>query len=383
MNCILVHYSEIGLKGGNRDFFEKKLVSNIKTALSDFKPFVKRLSGRIMVIHEGDESKIEERLRKVPGIASFSFALEAGRDMDEMKKALDVLASGKRKEKIKTFAVSCVRSDKGFGHTSKEMNEIFGDYLRKKYKWKVNLSNPESTFFVEVTQKQAFVHTEKINGIGGLPVTSGGKLVSLLSGGIDSPVAAREMFKRGCSIVFVHFHNWTSQKDVVKDKVERIVKVLSGYQPKTRLYMVPFEELQKSLLMKVPSELRMIVYRRIMFKIAWVIAEKEKALGFVTGDSVGQVASQTLENLSCIYDNVRCPVFTPLAGANKEEIIAKAKAIGTYDLSILPYSDCCSFLVAKHPETRAKLDVIEKVESGIDIDALSKKALEAAGIKDF
>ncbi len=380
MNCILIHYSEIALKGRNRIFFEKKLIENIKSALSSEKPFVKRLSGRIMLIHDGSEKKIRERLMKVPGISSFSFAVEAEKDMEDIRKAIDSIAKGM---KIKTFAVSASRADKSFGRSSKEINEVLGDYIRKKYKWKVDLSNPESTFSVEVAYKSVFVYIEKVRGMGGLPVGTSGTLVSLLSGGIDSPVASYEMFKRGCRIVFVHFHNWTSEKEIVRDKVKSIVEMLSEYQPRTRLYMIPFEEIQKNLIMKVPSELRMIVYRRMMFEIAGMIARKEKALGFVTGDSIGQVASQTLENLNCIYSKACFPVFTPIASMNKEEIISAAKRIGTYDLSILPYSDCCSFLVAKHPETKARAGMIDKVESGIDIDGLSSKALGAAEISEF
>jgi thiamine biosynthesis protein ThiI len=380
MECIVVHYSEIGLKGKNRDSFEHRLMDNIRSSLKEFAPVVKRLPGRLMIDYDpDDEKKIREKLRKVPGIASFSFALKTDRDVEEMKKALDRLAD----KRTKTFAVSTARADKGFRHTSKEVNEILGDYLRKKYKWKVNLTKPERTFHVEITSREAFVFTEKIRGLGGLPVGSSGKLVALLSGGIDSPVAAFEMFRRGCPVVFVHFHNWGAQKDIVRDKVERIVSVLSEYQPRSRLYLVPFESLQKSIIAKIPSKYRMIVYRRVMFEIAGMIAEKEKALGFVTGDSVGQVASQTLENLGVIYESARLPVLTPLAGDNKEDIVNRAKDIGTYDISTLPYSDCCSFLVDKHPETRAKLDVIEKVEKEIDVPALAKKALERAEIRDF
>jgi thiamine biosynthesis protein ThiI len=380
MECIVVHYSEIGLKGRNRKMFEHRLMDNIRLSLKEFAPVVKRLPGRFMIDYDPeDEKKIRKKLEKIPGIASFSFALKADREIDDIKKALDRLAD----KKINTFAVSTSRADKGFKHTSKEVNEILGDYLRKKHRWKVNLSRPDKTFYVEITSREAFVFTEKVKGLGGLPVGSSGKLVALLSGGIDSPVAAYEMFKRGCPVVFVHFHNWSAQKDIVKDKVERIVSVLSEYQPRSRLYLVPFEELQKGIVAKVPSKYRMIVYRRIMFEIAGMIAEKEHALGFVTGDSVGQVASQTLENLGVIYGSARLPVITPLAGDNKDDIVNKAKEIGTYDISTLPYSDCCSFLVDKHPETRARLDVIERVEREIDVPALAKKALERAEIRDF
>ena len=341
---------------------------------------MKRLRGRIIAETEGSEKDVSGILSKVPGISGFSFAAEAERDMDSIKKALDALAE---KQEIRTFAVSSSRADKGFHKTSNEMNVELGDHLRKKYGWKVDLSNPETTFFVEVTGRQAFVYTARHRGMGGLPAGTGGRLISLLSGGIDSPVAAYEMLKRGCEIVFVHFHNWTGQKEVVRDKVERIAGVLSASQPRTRLYMVPFGDIQKQLLLKVPSDYRMIIYRRMMFAIAGMIARKEKALGFVTGDSVGQVASQTLENILCIYDRACYPVFTPVAGANKEEIIAKAREIGTYELSILPYSDCCSFLVAKHPVTKARLRDVERIEGGIDVVGLAKKALDDAEIREF
>ncbi|MBN1896901.1 MAG: tRNA 4-thiouridine(8) synthase ThiI [Candidatus Aenigmarchaeota archaeon] len=380
MECIVVHYSEIGLKGRNRGFFENMLISNIRQSLKEFAPIVERLSGRIMIDYDPDDRKeIEKRLQRISGISSFSFALAAERDIEDIKSAIDRLATGK----VKSFAISTFRGDKTFRHKSQEMNVMLGDYVNEKYGWKVNLTNPDRTFFVEISRKHVFIFTEKIRGPGGLPVGSSGKLVSLISGGIDSPVAAYEMFKRGCPIVFVHFHNWGTDKEVVRDKVESLVKVLSKHQPRTVLYMVPFEELQKSIIAHVPSKYRIIVYRRVMFGIAGMIARKEKALGFVTGDSVGQVASQTLENIYCIYAMAQLPVFTPIAGSNKEDIVAKAKEIGTYDISILPYSDCCSFLVDKHPETRAKLEVIEKVESPIDIEALSRNALEHTEILKF
>jgi thiamine biosynthesis protein ThiI len=381
MNCIVVHYSEIGIKGGNRNFFEQKLISNLKSAMPE-KSCVKisRLYGRI-VVETGRKAigkAMAGRLKKIAGISHFSPALQTDLEIGSIKKALDQIA---KKQKIRKFAVSATRSNKNFRYTSHQLNEILGDYLRKKYGWNVDLSNPGLTFYVEITEKCALVYTEKTSGLGGLPVTSSGRLISLISGGIDSPVAALEMMKRGCSIVFVHFHNLTQQKDIVKDKVEKIVKMLAEYQPKTRLYLIPFEELQRSIISKIPAKYRMIVYRRVMFSIANRIAESEKALGFVTGDSVGQVASQTLENLNVIYKKARFPVFAPLIGSNKEEIIGLAKKIGTYELSILPYSDCCSFLVAQHPETRSKPEEIEKMESNLEIKKLVNSALKNAEIK--
>ncbi len=385
MNCVVVHYSEIGLKGKNREFFEHKLISNLRGALQGLGAGkVSRLYGRIVIeLGKGGEAanrKIQERLQKVAGISNFSFAVSSPREINGIEDALVRAAKGK---KIKTFALSATRSDKRFRYTSRELKEILGDFLRKRYKWKVDLSNPDLTFFIEVTEKMAFVYTEKVRGLGGLPVTSSGKLVCLISGGIDSPVAAMEMMKRGCSIVFVHFHNWTKDKDVVKDKVARIVEVLSEFQPKTVLYMIPFQDLQKEIIMKIQARYRMIVYRRVMFAIANRIAESEKALGFVTGDSVGQVASQTLENLRVIYGKARLPVFAPLVSRNKQEIVDMAKRIGTYDLSILPYSDCCSFLIAPHPETRARPGNIEGMESNIELDKLVSSALRKKQVKEF
>lgn len=372
--CILVHYSEIGLKGKNRDFFEKKLMENISAALPGAR--VQRLQGRLSVDWGGSEDEARSRLSKVPGISSFSFAVRTGKDMDELKEAMDSLTEGVH---AKTFAIDASRSDKRLPHTSMDMNRMLGDHVREKRGWKVDLRNPDVTLSVEVTYREAFSFSGKAKGLGGLPVGSGGRLVSLISGGLDSPVASFRMMGRGCEVVFVHFHNWTSDKDVVRDKVERLVKVLSAYQPKTTLYMVPFGEIQKEMVMKVPSDYRMIVYRRMMLRIAGLIAQKERALGFVTGDSVGQVASQTLENLGCIYAAAGgLPVIAPLAGDNKEDIVAQARSIGTYDISILPYSDCCSFLIAQHPQTRARLHDVEKLEEGMDVSALAQNAMDSA-----
>ncbi|MBN2330659.1 MAG: tRNA 4-thiouridine(8) synthase ThiI [Candidatus Aenigmarchaeota archaeon] len=383
MNCIVVHYSEIGLKGKNRGFFEHKLVSNIRLALKGLGSLkVSRLHGRILIsLGRNREAKgIGERLLKVPGVSYFAFALSAGRDLAGIKKSL---AAAAKKEKLKTFAISTMRSDKRFRLTSREINEALGDFIGKKHGWRVNLSKPDMTFFVEVTEQGAFVYTEKIRGLGGLPVTSSGRLLSLISGGIDSPVAAFEMFRRGCSVIFVHFHNQTGQRDIVKDKVDKIVKALSEYQPSTKLYMVPFGDLQKGIIMHIPARYRMIVYRRVMFAIANRIAQREGALGFVTGDSVGQVASQTLENLNVIYEKAGFPVFSPLIGRNKEEIVSIAKDIGTYELSILPYSDCCSFLVAPHPETKGRIEDIRKLEAGLDLDRLVEDALKESELKKY
>lgn len=207
------------------------------------------------------------------------------------------------------------------------------------------------------------------------------KLVVLLSGGIDSPVAAWHMINVECNVILVHFHNYTSTGTAVKDKIVKLAKVLSEYQPKIKLYLVPFKEIQTEIIKFIPSKLRMIVTRRMMLRIAEKILEKEKADALVTGDNLAQVASQTLENLSVIHKVTKHPILTPLLGENKEDIIKTAKKIGTYELSIMPYSDCCSFLIDKHPETRAKPEVIEGVEKNLKIQELVGKALEEAEVK--
>jgi len=200
------------------------------------------------------------------------------------------------------------------------------------------------------------------------------KLISLLSGGIDSPVASWQMIDIGYDVVLVHFHNYSNTGTAVKDKIMKIAKAISNYQPKTKLYLVPFKEIQTEIIKNIPSKTRMIITRRMMFRIAEKILEKEDAKALITGDNLAQVASQTLENINVIYKSTKYPVLTPLIGSNKDDIIKKAEEIGTYELSIIPYSDCCSFLIDKHPETKAKLEVIEELEKNLKIKELVDKA---------
>lgn len=207
------------------------------------------------------------------------------------------------------------------------------------------------------------------------------KLVVLMSGGIDSPVAAWRMINLDCKIILVHFHNYTTTSTTVKEKILNIAKVLSNYQPKLKLYLIPFKEVQTEIIKFIPSKLRMIITRRMMLRIASKILEKEKASALVTGDNLAQVASQTLENINAIYKVTEHPILTPLLGENKEEIIKEARKIGTYELSIIPYSDCCSFLVDKHPETKAKIEKIEEVEKTLKINELANNALKEAEIE--
>jgi len=382
MRYIVCHYHEIGLKGKNRKFFENKLVENIKKVLplGSFE-FVKRISGRIIVkLNEKglkEEKKIRESLKKVFGIVHFAFAHFSKPEIELIEKqALEILKT----KTFKTFKIEAQRSDKRFPLTSPKINERVGALVVEKLKKKVKLKKPSITFFIEVVEKHAFLYTEKIKAYGGLPVGTGGKAAILLSGGIDSPVAAFLTMKRGVKVIFIHFHAhpYTDQASI--DKVKRIVKVLNQFQFDSKLYLVPFADVQKAILLKTQAKLRVILYRRFMFRIAEEIAKKEKSLALVTGDSIGQVASQTLKNIQVINQVAELPVLRPLIGLDKEEIIEKAKEIETFNISILPHQDCCARFLPKHPETRADLGEVESNEKKLDIKDLIEKTIESAKI---
>lgn len=381
---ILVHYSEIGTKGENRPFFEKKLIENIQKALSSLNNIeVKRFYGHIIVklSTSSETDKAVAKLRKVPGIATISPCLISPLDISSIKEELMTLYDT-RDENAKTFRITARRSNKNFPLTSQEISRELGSCIVSDNSLKVDLTSPDVNFRVEITEQGAYLFTQKISGIGGLPVGVNGKLIALISGGIDSPVAAYRMLSRGCSVILVHFYN---QQQGVIDKLESLAGIIAEYQPNTILYTVPFVEIQRKLIMHIPARERMIVYRRVMFDIASRILHDHKGKGFVTGDSLGQVASQTPENIRVIWNKAKWPVFAPLIGDDKETIITEAKKLGTYETSILPYSDCCSFNIAPHPETRADLKTIEKLEEPLDIESEVRKALDTArkNIKRF
>jgi thiamine biosynthesis protein ThiI len=363
-DSVVVHYGEIGVKGKNRDFFENRLMENIRKALGKHVERVYKRYGRIVCDHgkHADLDSIRKTLEGLPGIEYFSFAVKSGLDMKDIRKAsLDALND----INFTTFGVVSKRSDKEFRMTSQELNTDIGSHICKQMGKKVKLDGPDVELHVEVCEKEAFVYCDKHRGVGGLPVGAGSKLVCSLSGGIDSPVSSFLMMKRGCRVVFVHIYNDTLTNTGVLSKLDDIVRQLTNFQLDSKLYVIPFGDIQKQIIMHVPAELRMIIYRRFMMKIINEICRIEKANGIVTGDSVGQVASQTVENMKCIYQASELPIFPPLIGMNKEEITGIAKRIGTYKHSITPYPDCCSYMIAKHPETKATLERILRIEKGI------------------
>ena len=401
MKYVICHYHEIALKGKNRKFFEEKLIENIKQSLkSVYFEFVKRISGRIIIklTEQGlkNKEKIKKSLKNVFGIAYFAFAESCEQELKAIKeKTFELLKS----QKFKSFKIFAQRSKKDFTLTSKEINEKVGEYILKRFKIQtglfvpgncsaikkdlrlkieVDLDNPNITCFIEIVEKYVFLYLEKILGPGGLPVSVSGKVVVLLSGGIDSPVAAFYIMKRGAKAIFVHFHSYPYTNKASIEKISKLIKILNKFQFNSRLYLIPFNFIQKQILLKTPAQLRIILYRRFMFRIAQEIAKKEKALAIVSGESLGQVASQTLENIKVIEQAVTLPIFRPLISEDKQDIIKKAQEINTFEISILPHQDCCARFLPKHPEIRAVLREVEKAEKKLDVEKLNEQALQKA-----
>jgi thiamine biosynthesis protein ThiI len=281
---------------------------------------------------------------------------------------------------FKSFKIDTRRADKSFPLTSVEINQRVGAYVKTRSQAEVDLEQPELTCWIEIVERLALIYVERLRGPGGLPVGTSGKVVVLLSGGIDSPVAAWKMIKRGCTPVFVHFHSFPYTNKESQEKARQIAKLLANYSLKAKIYLVPFAEVQRHIMVETPLSTRVILYRRFMMRLAEQIAVRERARVLVTGDSVGQVASQTIENIDVISRAVSMPILRPLVGDDKIEIVDVARRIGTFEISILPDQDCCSLFVPKHPETKADLNEIEQSEARLDMREVMKAAVESAEV---
>ncbi len=395
---IIVHYSEIGLKGRNRKIFENKLIKNIKAHISKLGSFkLVHLHDRILIEVDNirnisacqQAGEYPNILTKVFGIANFSFADSCKLDFEEIKKQALKIAKGYyglgfSKGKWKTFAIKTNRVNKKFKLSSQHVNEQIGGVILNNFKnKKVKLKNPDLTIYIDILNTQALIYAEKIKANGGLPTGTAGNVISLISGGIDSPVASFQIMKRGCQIIFCHFHSYPQTSTESQNNVKKLVSILNQYQLNSKLYLIPILDIQKQIVAKCSAKLRVILYRRIMMRIATKIAEQENAKALITGDSIGQVASQTLENIQAISESTNLPIFRPLAGLDKEEIIMTAKKISTYQTSILPFSDCCSLFVPQKPETKAKLEEVLRDEQELEINNLIKKSLDNIIIKQF
>ncbi len=379
----LIHYHEIALKGKNRSFFLKQLATNLQIASRDLDVGpLRRPAGRLFLEMEEGTSweALRERLSRVFGIANFAAASRVLPDLDLLSKSIEGEISGRR---FASFAVAARRAFKTFPHTSQEINQVIGARVKLASGAKVDLSNPDLTVYIEVLPNEAFYYFEKIRGPGGLPVGVSGTVVCLLSGGIDSPVAAYRMMKRGCRVVFVHFHSQPFADRTSEEKAIDLAQRLTRYQFASRLYLVPFGETQQEVVAGVTSRFRILVYRRLMLRIAEEIARKEGAQVLVTGESLGQVSSQTIENIAAIEEAATLPILRPLVGMDKEEITEQAQQIGTYDISIIPDQDCCSMFAPRQVATRTTDKEISLAESILDLGPLVQGALSAARLVEM
>jgi thiamine biosynthesis protein ThiI len=376
--CIVVHYHELALKGRNRPRFVARLTANLRRATRGLGiAAVRALPGRVVLdlADDADAEAAGRRVEEVFGVANYALCRREKTGLERLKEAVADLIDGRPFE---SFRISARRGDKLYPMTSMEVNEALGRHVQSLRPVRVDLSEPELTIHVEVLEREALIYTEKRPGPGGLPVGVSGNVAALLSGGIDSPVAACRMMQRGCRVSFIHFHSHPFLSKASLEKAVDLAERLVRHQGRATLYAVPFGELQRQVVLGAPVPLRVVLYRRLMMRIAAELAGRERAGALVTGESLGQVASQTLENLRVIDEAAPLLVLRPLIGMDKQEIIDRAKAIGTYEISILPDQDCCQLFVPKHPATKTTLEQIRRAERALPIDAMVKEAAAAA-----
>ena len=383
MNSVLIRYHEIALKKGNRAYFTELLKRNILSAVKDLgAKEIRSLPARLLLAFKKDvdQETVIRRISSVFGVANFSLVETTARDIEALRARILEALNGTRFE---SFRIETQRGDKTFPLNSPEINRRLGAAVKEKSAARVDLTHPELTVFVEILPRDAFFGFNKIPGAGGLPVGGSGRVVSLISGGIDSPVAAYRMLQRGCRLIFVHFHSAPYLDRTSQEKVRQLVSMLTRHQFLSRLYLVPFGEIQRQIVAAVNRPLRVVLYRRMMMRIAEGVARKEKAKALVTGESLGQVASQTLENMAVIQQAATLPILRPLVGMDKQEIIDQARRIGTFDISSIPDQDCCQLFVPKHPATKARFDEVEDAESNYDPKEMLRFGLENATKEEF
>ncbi|CAN5722794.1 tRNA 4-thiouridine(8) synthase ThiI [soil metagenome] len=379
-DVLVIHYHEISLKGRNREFFEDALGRNLKRALRGTGyDRIRRGFGRITVDFK-EENRLEdavERASKVFGVANIGVGRRVAQDIHEMGAvALELMEA----EPFESFAVRARRSHSTFGMKSSETNEIIGQRIKDATGATVRLKDPAATAYVEVFGNSALVYRRLVQGLGGLPVGTSGRMIALLSGGIDSPVAAWRMALRGAEVEFLHFHGRPYTDPSSIRQAEELLDVLIKYQLRGLLHLVPLGDAQKEIVLHAPANLRVVLYRRTMMRIAAALATQREAQALITGDSLGQVASQTVENINTVSGAIPgVRVFRPLIGMDKMEIIKTAQAIGTFDISTRKYQDCCVLFEPRSPITRATETAAKLAEVDLDVDALAGKAL--AGIE--
>lgn len=375
---ILVRYTEIHLKGLNRPFFEKKLIANMKSSLKGIPCKIYHEQGRIYVHSVPDDSFDEaiDRLRRVFGIHSLSPAYVVDKDWDNVVNTCYELMEKEIERSGKTsFKVFARRSDKHYFMNSDAINREMGGLMLERFPClHVDIHNPEIKLCIEI-RDSAYVYCEEIPCANGMPIGSAGQATLLISGGIDSPVAGYMMAKRGLILSAVHFYSYPYTSERARDKVVELAGLLSKYAGPIRLFLVPFTDIQMKIYDECPEKETTVIMRRLMMKIAERIAVSEESRALITGEALGQVASQTLESLCVTNDAVSMPVFRPLIGFDKDEIMELARKIGTYETSILPYEDCCTVFVPKHPVTKPDLETLRASEAAVDFSELIEKAI--------
>lgn len=383
MTSVVIHYKELALKGRNRPWFVHTLIRHLQTVLAGLGVTgVRSVMGRVEVElgSRAQWDEVRERLSRVFGVANFSYAARGPLDLPQLASAI-LVALGDRTPD--SFRVSVRRSDKRFPLTSPQIEREVGGRIKEHTGWRVDLEQAALTVHIEMLPEQAFFFFGKEPGAGGLPTGTGGRVACLLSGGIDSPVAAYRMMRRGCTVLCLHFHSYPILSRASQDKVREIATLLTQYQLRTRVIFIPFGELQQQVVLACRSELRVVVYRRLMLRIAERLAQGWRAKALVTGEVIGQVASQTLDNLTTIAAATSMELLRPLVGMDKDEITAEAARLGTLPISNIPDQDCCTLFTPKHPATRARLADVLTAEAALPVEALVASAIERVVVEDF
>ena len=384
--CILLKFGELVLKGQNRYKFEDLLIKNVRRVLKKFGNYKINSAQSTIYVRFQDEIEIDDavaELSQVFGISSLTKAYIGDMDIDKVKEQTKQYLSSEL-SKAKTFKVIAKRADKTFLYKSPEIGAIIGEYLLDNFPdLKAEMKTPELCVYIEVREGNIYIHSDPVKGAGGLPSGSGGHGLLMLSGGLDSPAAGYLMAKRGMQLSAIHFESPPYTSPRAKSKVERLTEILSRYAGEIKLYTVNFTEIQKSIKKNTREEYFTVIMRRYMLKIAAALADEIGAKAIITGESLGQVASQTLEAIACTDQVSPVVVFRPLIGADKQDIVDIAYKIGTYETSIEPYEDCCTVFTPKHPKTKPKIHEVEAEESKLDIDELLRLAIKNVEIKDY
>jgi thiamine biosynthesis protein ThiI len=381
MALLTIHYHELALKRGNRPRFEKALRENVRVAMSALGPCdVRSLSGRILVDTKADARAALDRARRICGVA---YAMRVERFPQDLEEVGAAVAGTLKERGAKSFRISTKRADKSYPLTSVEVDRELGAIVQREHAIPVKLKGADADVSVGVLPREIIVGLERVEGSGGLPVGTGGRVAVLMSGGIDSPVAAWRMMNRGCKCDLVHFHSYPLVDKTTQEKARDLAEVLTQWQQRIRLSLVPLGDIQTQIRLNCPEALRVVLYRRFMVRIAQRIARRRKCRALVTGESLGQVASQTLENLTTVDAVATLPVLRPLIASDKQEIINQAQRLETYEISIRPDQDCCQLFVPAHPATGASTRQAEDAEAALDVEELVRDAQKRAEAVDL